>query len=525
MNNCVVKNYEEFKELFVREDGTRKNGILLAFHLNRELITLLRKEGVCTADIKSMPALKTAMLDFLSFGTIAEGSEVPPTLAEYVLKSGYWTKKYRVKLMKYEFCSNIYATDEAEGLCFDGDFRQVRYLKETEEGQKAYKMKASKLFHRLVDEHPLGEIVGEKIRLWLDEEIQKDWEAYTNSTIGDDKYKLFVDDNFRAIYSQDECKGNFHSCMAYDGDPEYNDDCHTEFYEECVKAKAAYLKDNDDKIVARCVVFTEVHDDDSGEVLRLAERQYSTEGSELLKRLLVQKLINGGYIDGYKAVGADCSSSRRFLSNDGDDWSDRRFSIECTVRPGDIISYQDSFKWLVLDDERAYNYSVCDALDLSTTSQYLNGEYDDYHDRYVESTVEVHYHGEIITCDSDDLEDFRRVRVGSHYEYFHEDDVEQCPVCGAYFAQDEGYYSELTEGYYCCEDCMETDEDAYKRDNWEYSEYDEEYYETVESYYVAPGKKSTISEDSLDDAIERVEIVEINGKYYEVSAIETIFEA
>ena len=132
MNNCVVKNYEEFKELFVREDGTRKNGILLAFHLNRKLITLLRKEGVCTENIKSMPALKAAMLDFLSFGTIADGSEVPPTLAEYVIKSGYWAKKYRVKLMKYEFCSNIYATDDAEGLCFDGDFRQVRYLKDTE---------------------------------------------------------------------------------------------------------------------------------------------------------------------------------------------------------------------------------------------------------------------------------------------------------------------------------------------------------------------------------------------------------
>ena len=525
MNNCVVKNYEEFKELFVREDGTRKNGILLAFHLNRKLITLLRKEGVCTADIKSMPALKTAMLDFLSFGTIAEGSEVPPTLAEYILKSGYWAKKYRVKLMKYEFCSNIYATDEAEGLCFDGDFRQVRYLKETEEGQKAYKMKASKLFHRLVDEHPLGEIVGEKIRLWLDEEIQRDWEAYTNSTIGDDKYKLFVDDDFRAIYSRDECKGNFHSCMAYSGEPDDNDDCHTEFYEEYVKAKAAYLKDNDDKIVARCIVFTEVHDDETGEVLRLAERQYSTEGSELLKRLLVQRLINGGYIDGYKAVGADCSSSRRFLSNDGDDWSGRRFSIECTARPGDIASYQDSFKWLVLDDERAYNYSVGDALDLSTTNQYLNGEYDDYHDRYVESTVTVHYHGEIITCDADDLEDFRRVRVGSYYEYFHEDDVEQCPVCGEYFATEEGCYSELTEEYYCCDDCMETAEDAYKRDNWEYSEYDNDYYETVGSYYVAPGEKSTISEDSLNDAIESGEIVEINGKYYEVSAIESIFES
>ena len=31
MNSKNFKNYEEFKELFVREDGKRKNGILLSF--------------------------------------------------------------------------------------------------------------------------------------------------------------------------------------------------------------------------------------------------------------------------------------------------------------------------------------------------------------------------------------------------------------------------------------------------------------------------------------------------------------
>ena len=72
---------------------------------------------------------------------------------------------------------------------------------------------------------------------------------------------------------------------------------------------------------------------------------------------------------------------------------------------------------------------------------------------------------------------------------------------------------------------METAEENYKRNNWEYSEYDNDYYETVESYYVAPGEKETISEDSLNDAIESEKIVEINGKYYEVSATETIFES
>ena len=47
-------------------------------------------------------------------------------------------------------------------------------------------------------------------------------------------------------------------------------------------------------VVARCVIFDEVHDENNGKTYRLAERQYSTEGSETLKQVLVNKLIDAG---------------------------------------------------------------------------------------------------------------------------------------------------------------------------------------------------------------------------------------
>ena len=34
------------------------------------------------------------------------------------------------------------------------------------------------------------------------------------------------------------------------------------FYKDAVKAKAAYLEDENGKIIARCIIFTEVYDED-----------------------------------------------------------------------------------------------------------------------------------------------------------------------------------------------------------------------------------------------------------------------
>ena len=93
--------------------------------------------------------------------------------------------------------------------------------------------------------------------------------------------RLHVDSNFQKIYDSDECAGDFHSCMVDKG-------FHT-FYENAVNASAAYLENEDEKIIARCIIYNEVHDQHD-KVWRLAERQYSTDCNDILKRALVDEM-------------------------------------------------------------------------------------------------------------------------------------------------------------------------------------------------------------------------------------------
>ena len=66
-----------------------------------------------------------------------------------------------------------------------------------------------------------------------------------------------------------------------------------------------------------------------------------------LKRALIDALIKGGHIDGYKKVGAGCGDSRAFVDLEENSLSDRKFRIECDLDYDDTLSYQDSFKWYI----------------------------------------------------------------------------------------------------------------------------------------------------------------------------------
>lgn len=88
----------------------------------------------------------------------------------------------------------------------------------------------------------------------------------------------------------------------------------------------------------------------------MLERQYSSNEDNTLKRLLIDKLIQGKYIDGYKTVGASCSDADAFVDIDGNSLRDRKFEIKCRLSEEDTLSYQDSFKWYDYDKDKAYNY-------------------------------------------------------------------------------------------------------------------------------------------------------------------------
>ena len=160
------------------------------------------------------------------------------------------------------------------------------------------------------------------------------------------------------------------------------------------ETKAAYLENEDGRIIARCVIFTEAHDQ-NGKVWRLAERQYAEEGRDFLKRCLVDALIDGGYIDAYKRVGVDCHKTTAYVDIEGNSLQHLKFSIECKLEfsqnPDDawdsgkchILSYQDSFKYFDPYKKIAYNSEPDDYSNifmLDTTNCYLEGNWDDYHE-------------------------------------------------------------------------------------------------------------------------------------------------
>lgn len=489
MLEFAFKNFDEFKELFVREDKRRKNAVLLAFLKDRVIRDYLKENyvrGLFT--INTMQALR----QFCDSEIITSGR------GDCIIKVD--ERKWR--------CDN-YDYDDQEGICEDRDYRAYRYRSRLD--GRIYKKKFGRLFRDIIECSDFGKILPEPVKLWLCEEHQREWETYARSKLPND-LRLVVDDDFAKIYDGDSLRGDFHSCMTGRG--------HHYFYERSVKAKAAYLLDSENLIRARCVIFTEVHDVDNPDVVvRLAERQYSTDGSEVLKRDLVRELIMGGHIDGYKRVGADCHSPRAWISSTEEDWSQRKFYIDCDLEHDDIVSYQDTFKNYNMSEKRAYNYCEkgCD-YDLATTDEYFyerDDNYDEYHDCYTSSDlVRVFYHGDWIDCSEDDIDDFYWVDGEG---WVHYDDCSTCPVCNERYMDDYARHSDITGEDYCCDACMDDAEREYKGSHWYWSEYDEEYFEDEGdvTYWVnEDGEEQSISVDSLKRMLYNGSAVMVGGKHY-----------
>ena len=461
------KNYEEFKAKFgtrIANNGkqVRSNNIVLAF---------LKHEFKCK---------RFHNLRIMDINTVL-----------YIIKSDIRYGFDYLSLINDEpIFSYELSLDNRKGVCDDGDAKSIRYVRN--DNGRVFKMKAGKFYRHVLEQCRLTEKYCEQVIIYACEKFAEDWTAYIKSNYGDG-LKLHVNNDFYRIYDGYYLKGDFNSCMV--GDEQYS------FYENAVKAKAAYLTDPDDQIVARCVIFTEVFVEDEETTLRLAERQYSSEQDNTLKQVLVNKLIEGGHIDGYKRVGVDCHNKRAFVLNDGTDISSKNLYIKCRLDWGDTISYQDSFKHFDMDSQEADNHGY-GSIGLATTDSTLQNEeeYDSYHDRYCESVVTVYvwdgyrgeYHQE--TCDDEDLCDFYYCdRYGDYYDEAHWSDYE----CD-YIPCDESVVCELTDdnlwrdrSSYCeiADDYFPDDEyydylAKWKRENWEYDEYRDEYVENTTPCYI-----------------------------------------
>ena len=452
------KNAQEFQELFgIQEHGevkSRRNKILLALLKSKSVWAYCReREDWSLLSIKSMAELKSTLTKMIADAGVHQGLD------------------YTVVLNGVTYHSDTYETDAYNGVPEDGSIGFIRYINHSN-NSGVFKMRAGRFYSKLIDETNIGQALPQQVKTWLCEEFSQDWQVYIAGTLPN--FTLIVDHDFAEIYSGEACSSGFNSCMIDRG-------FHS-FYRDSVKAKAARLVDEDGIILARCVIFTEVLDEED-KVWRLAERQYAKDQSDILKRALVDALIKAGEIDGYKQVGCDCGSSRSFCDLEGNSLSQKKFRIECNLDWEDKLSYQDSFKYYNLDRNVAYNYTDVDySYNLDTTNGQLEDDeemfYAEYQDRDAYEVTDVFYHGSEITCDSDDLSDF----IYWSDNYYHEDDLSECPECSNRMLSEEYYreelfYSELTEEYYCCQGCKEKAELQYKKDNWHYCDFDQKFYE------------------------------------------------
>ena len=435
------ENYDGFLSMFgIQNHGngnkSRKNKILLSYLKNRTIL----HEAVQSGDFSLL--------------NISDMADLKNKMKSLIIESGTRNESlyYEVNLINEIYHSAQYSTDGNNGLCEDGDSRAVRYINHNN-GNHAFKMKAGKFYRALILETDFGKKLPEQVVTYLCEEFTSDWQSYAFSSLPQNQ--LFVNDDFQYIYDSRNYLGDFRSCMV-------NKDLHT-FYNDAVKAKAAFLENSDGKIIARCVIFTDVTDQD-GKKWRLAERQYASDGSTIYCRALVDALIREGHIDGYKVPGAGCGESRNFVDIHGVSLSHKQFIIDCDLDWDDNVSYQDSFKWYNMEKRIATNYGYGDH-DLSITEGSLNdvdSPWDDYHEEYCDDTTTVYAHGREYQCATNWLDDFRWVELRE--EYHHIDDVEQCPHCEGWVLRSEAYTSDLMDNseYYCCETCLIDAEEEYK---------------------------------------------------------------
>ena len=441
--------YEEFKVRFgleKRDNGVavRKNKILLSHLKNPALLRYCREhDDYALLHIYDMADLQKKVMDA-------------------VIESGKGDEKlpYRVELIGKTYYSSQYQTDESKGVCEDLDKSSVRYI--NVERNRVFKKRAGKFMRGLILETEIGKLLSPSVVNWISGDVfTQQWCTYTHGKSPD--MELHVNNDFGRIYDSNYCKGSFGSCMV--------DENRTSFYHDAVKAKAAYITDKTGLIVARAILFTDVTDQD-GKKWRLLERQYSSEGDDVLKRLLVDKLIQEDYIDGYKVIGASCHDANSFVDVCGNSLSDRKFEIDCELELEDTLSYQDSFKWYSYNQNKAYNYENSGtSYNLDTTDLNLygdddedDGEWDAYHQYYCSATICCYRNGREIWVDSENLDDF--VWIESKGEYHHENDCVFCDNCGENLLKDNAEYSEVTEEHYCCKECMEKAENEFKRKNW-----------------------------------------------------------
>ena len=429
--NEYFKNYEEFKNIFgIRDDGGRKNKIVLSalkyalsnrwdnkeWSIERDNL-FSRRYGLGEIYDWALDVVKV-----YSFRRRAN---------ENTLR--VWFAINDLDLYLY---TNTIGTDDYCGVTEKGEPDYVRYVRYMTKEQlerscqdidngKVYKKRSAKLMREVINEITT---LPEPVLNYVCETFASRWFSVREKD--GERYTLHVNKNFDYIYSDDDnVSAVSGSCM--NGEERYG------FYVNHCDAKAAYLFDErEEVIVARCIIFQCVRDNEGNEY-RYAERQYSREGKQFLKELLIRKLIEDDRIDIYKETTAGCYDKTKILYAKDASRFDKQLYVDFDLKHGDTLSFQDTFAYYDLENGEATNiecYGYNHRLD--TTDSVFEGEWDSYHDRYCAEVVTVYvwdyYHEHYCeeTCDAYDLEDFNESHDG---EYLNDATM----IDGEYYRNDE----------------------------------------------------------------------------------------
>ena len=356
-----------------------------------------------------------------------------------------------ISLLNQPYPTERFELDENEGVCEDLDVGAVRYLNDK---GRAYKMKTGKFMRNILKENGIIELYGEVLSNYYIEQFGIAWREHASKF----NCRLVVDDDFDFIYSScNYISGTMGSCMT--------DKDRSEFWENAVSAKAASIVNDDGRILARCVVWTDVFNSDTGERIRYADRQYSAYGDESYKRRLVRMLIDAGEIDAYKEFGAGVSDSRAIVNIHGESMAHCALSVDMHLHDGDVVTYMDTFKYYDLYSNTACNFDDDYTHELESTDAFFGDgrNYDEYNDEYTNDyLVPVFVYNSSWNA-------YDEVMVSENYA---EDNFIWVDHLGGW--ADEAYYSELMCEYLPHDEADELEEE-WKSDNWNYDEYIGEY--------------------------------------------------
>ena len=341
----------------------------------------------------------------------------------------------------------------------DGTHGQIRYelcvTNDRGTSYKFYRAKVGKIVREYLNSERFKKFyhvdLTNTLIDYLCEEASARLNAYNlNNTKG---YNLVVDDDFQKIYSTDHTLENstFGSCQM--------DKDLWDMWPNIKGAKAIYVTNDDDEIVARAIYFTEIHVEGDDKVYRGIERIYSFQSDEKYKKLLLMMARKDGLVDIYKDINAGAHDTKmwRIIKGEEDETFSKNMWVECVEEfTCESVAWGDSFKYYNEKTLCIYNYAyssddiILDNYDEGVTFEDLLDRWYDsysecwrYHREY--SPMSAFYHGNEIETTEYNIDNYF-THISYLDEYHYNDDVVE-DYQGNYILKSDAEWSDYYDGY------------------------------------------------------------------------------